>query len=183
MRALSKRESRLVAVMILIIALVLADLIVVQPLISGFTERAQARRDLAMRYAANQRLIAAIPRLVREAARHDAALGRFVLAAPDAGAAADVLHQRVQSAVNAVGGSFRGSEDLPPTPGAVATRASLRLTTAQLARAIALLENGSPLITVTAIATGADDALVTGTATDLDVQLDLTLAFRPAPAR
>jgi len=183
MRALSKREARLVAVLILIAALVLGDWLVVQPLLDGFADRAAARAQLTVRYAANERLIGAVPRLVREAARRDAALGRYVLPARDAGSASDALRQRVQAATSAVGGDFRGSEDGPASPGTVTTRVALRLTSEQLDRLMALLENARPLITVTALSVGADDALVTGRATDLDVQLALSLAYHPARQR
>jgi hypothetical protein len=182
MRALSKREARLVALAILIAALVLADLVLIQPLLDGFADRANARAQLNARYVANARLIGAVPRLVREAARRDAALARFVAPERDAGAAADMLRQRVQSATSAVGGDFRGSEDLPGPPGTAVTRASLRLTAQQLDRLLALIENSRPLITVSALSVGADDALVTGRATDLDVQIEFSLAYH-APAK
>ena len=126
--------------------------------------------------------------MVREAARRETALDRYVLASSDAGAAAEALRSQITAAATTVGGTFRGAEDLPPAPGVVAAHAGLRLNAEQLDRLLALLENGRPLITVTALTVGADDALVTGRATDLDVQLDLALAFRPtanrhAPAR
>jgi hypothetical protein len=177
MRALSKREARLVAVLILIAVLVVTDLALVQPLLDGFADRAEARARLIARYGANERLIAAVPRLVREAERRDRALVRYVLPAHDAGTAADALRQRIQTATSAVGGDFRGSEDVPAPPGVVTTRASLRLTAPQLGRLLALLENSRPLITVTALSVGADDALVTGHATDLDVQIDCNLDY------
>jgi|GEM_PF-1955360 len=183
MRALSKREARLVAVAILIAALVLADLVLVQPLIGGFSDRAATRAQLTDRYVANARLIGAVPRLVREAARREAAIGRFVAPDRDGGAASDALRQRVQSATSAVGGDFRGSEDLPGLPGTAVTRASLRLNAEQLDRLIALIENGRPLITISALAVGADDALVTGRATDLDVQIELSLAYHASAKR
>jgi hypothetical protein len=183
MRALSKREARLIALGILVAALVLADLVLVQPLADGFARRADARAQLATRYVANARLIGAVPRLVREAARRDAALGRFVAPERNAGAASDMLRQRVQSATSAVGGDFRGSEDSAGPPGTAVIRASLRLTAEQLDRLIALIENGRPLITISALSVGADDALVTGRATDLDVQIECSLAYRAAPKR
>ena len=183
MRALSRREARLVAVLILIVALVVADLALVQPLVDGFADRTGARSRLITRYGTNERLIAAVPRLVREAERRDAALIRYVLPAHDASTATDALRQTIQSTTSAVGGDFRGSEDVPAPPGLAATRASLRLTAPQLGRLLAALENSRPLITVTALSVGADDALVTGRATDLDVQMDCSLAYAARHAR
>jgi len=181
MRALSKREARLVALLILVGALVVAGWVVVQPLLEGFNERAAARRQLAERYAANRRLIGAVPRLEREAQRRDEALARFVTPALDAGAASDLLRQRVQAAISSVGGDFRGTEDVPAPARTVVTRASLRVNASQLGRLIAQLENGRPLLNVIALTVSADDALVTGHATYLDVQLELSLAYHPNP--
>ncbi len=171
------------ALLILIAVLVAADLGIVQPLLDGFADRAAARTQLTARYVANARLIGAVPRLVREAGRRDVALARYVAPERDAGAASDMLRQRVQAATSAVGGTFRGSEDVAGSPGTVVTRTSLRLTAPQLDRLIALIENGRPLITISALSVGAEDALVTGRATDLDVQIEVSLAYHAAPKR
>jgi hypothetical protein len=59
----------------------------------------------------------------------------------------------------------------------------LRLTAEQLDRLLALIENSRPLITVSALSVGADDALVTGRATDLDVQIEFSLAYHASAKR
>jgi hypothetical protein len=189
MPALSRREARLLAILLLVTALALLDLVVVEPLLDGFAARAQQRQLLLARYAANDRLIGAIPRLARAAAQRDRLLAGYTLAAPDAASAADSLRDRLQATANAVGGDFHGAEDIVQSPGPagssniVATRVTLRLSAAQLTQFLLVLENTRPFVTITALAVRADDTLVTGQATTLEVTLEAAISFHPAAAR
>ena len=188
MRALSPRESRLLAIALLLAAVTLVDVVVVQPLVGGFAARAEQRQELLAHYAANDRLIGAIPRLGREAAQRDRLLAGYALAAPDAGTAADALRDRLEGAANAVGGDFHGGEDVvrPSNPfGAanrVATRITLRLSATQLTRFLALVQNARPFVTIDALSVSADDTLVTGQATTLEVTLEAAIAYHPPAA-
>jgi len=161
----------------------LLDVVIVQPMLGGFADRARQRQALLARYAANERLIGAIPRLGREAARRDRQLASYRLAAPDAGAAADALRDRLEAAATAVGGDFHGGEDIVGPPGKVVTRVAVRLTAAQLTQFLALVQNARPFVTITALAVSADNTLVTGKATTLDVSLEAAIAYKPAAAR
>jgi hypothetical protein len=194
MQPLSRREARLLAILLLVTALALVDLVVVEPLLDGFAARAQQRQILLARYAANDRLIGAIPRLARAAAQRELLLAGYTLAAPDAASAADALRDRLQAAATSVGGDFHGAEDIaqPPGPGGmssngpantVAIRASLRLSATQLTQFLATLENTRPFVTITALAVRADDTLVTGQATTLEVSLEAAIPYRPASLR
>lgn len=184
MHTLSPRESRLLAVLLLVAVVAVGDLVLVQPVLDGFAARAQQRQQLLARYAANDRLIGAIPRLRRQAAQRDRQVADYTLSAPDAATAADMLRARVEAAAIAVGGDFHGSEDIAPTPGRlpdhIAIRAALRLSAAQLTQALLRLENTRPFITITALSIRADDTLVTGQAATLEVSLEAAIAFRPA---
>ncbi len=183
MRELSPRESRLLAVGLLLVVLLLVDLVVIQPLIDGFGDRARQRQELLARYSANERIIAAIPRLSRQAAMRSKQTALYTLVAADPAAATDSLRDRIQAAANTAGAEFRGSEDLGAAPGMVATRAALRVPAGKLAPLVIAIENSSPLVTVTGLSVSADDALLTGAAASLDVKLDIAIAFRPASAR
>jgi hypothetical protein len=183
MRTLSKRESRLLAVLLLLVAVALVDVVVVQPLLDGFATRAQQRQELLARYAANDRLIGAIPRLGREAAQRERQLTGYTLAAPDAAAASDILRNRLEAAANAVGGDFHGGEDVAGPPGSVATRITLRLSAAQLTQFLMVLENARPFVTINALAISAADTLVTGQSTTLNVNLEVAIAYHPALLR
>ena len=183
MRALAPRESRLIAVLVLVAALALAYLVAIQPLVGGFADRASAREALLTRYAANNRTIAAIPRLGRQAAAHSRQTAHYTLIAADRTAAADQLRDRMQSVANAAGGEFHGAEDVTAAPGTVAARVAMRVPAGKLANVIAAIENAPPYLTITGLAVSADDALVSGTASNLDVKLDIAIAFRPAATR
>ncbi|WP_420383917.1 type II secretion system protein GspM [Novosphingobium sp.] len=183
MRALAPRESRLVAVLLLIAALGLFDLVVVDPLISGFAARAQQREALQARYAANERTIAAIPRLSRQAAARAHQADLYTLNAADMPTAADALRDRMQAAANAVGAEFHGAEDLPGAPGMIAARVAMRVPAGKLAPLIAAIENATPLVTIKGLSVSADDALLSGAAASLDVKLEIAIAFHAAARR
>ncbi|WP_179505183.1 MULTISPECIES: type II secretion system protein GspM [unclassified Sphingomonas] len=182
-RPLSPREAKLVAGAILLAAMGLAWLGVVQPIIAGFADRAAQREQLLARQAANDRMIAAVPRLRRAAQEHQRALGAYALKAGDAPAATGQLRAALQAALIAAGGTFRGAEDLPPPPGRVACRLSARLSPDQLGRFLALAQNHRPALVITALAINAEDALVTGRATALDVQLEASAPVFLAASR
>lgn len=183
MRSLSPRESRMLAILILLAVVVLADVLVLQPLIGGFADRAEQRKALLTRYAANERTIAAIPRLGRQAAARNRLNAHYSLAAADRAAAADILRDRMQAAANAVGAEFHGGEEANAAPGMAAVRVALRVPAGKLAPLIAGIENAPPLLTITGLAVSADDALVTSAASSLDVKLDIAIAIHTAAAR
>lgn len=183
MRALSPRESRLVAVLLLLGVLALIDVAVVQPLIDGFAARAAQREVLLARYAANNRTIAAIPRLSRQAAARKPQMALYTLIAADAASAADQLRDRMQAAATTNGGEFHGGEDISAPAGMVGMRVALRVPAGKLATLITAIENAKPLVTINGLSVSADDALVTGAASSLDVKLDIAIAFHPAAAR
>lgn len=183
MRALSPREARLVAVLILIALIALVQGLVIGPIISGFAARSAERADLTLRYAANDRMIAAIPRLRRQAQARNAALAGFALHAPDHATATQLLRERLQGQVAAVGGDFRGAEDLSAATGTAACRVRARLTSEQLYRLLALAQNARPALVITSLVIGADDALVTARAATLDVQLDASIPVLAAATR
>lgn len=183
MRPLSPRESRLLAVLLLLAAIALVDVGAIAPLQDGFAARARQRQELLARYAANERLIGAIPRLSRAAAQRDRQLAGYMLAAPDGATAAGLLRDRLEAAATAVGGDFHGAEDIARPPGMVATRAALRLSAAQLTQFLAIVENARPFVTIDSLSVSAADTLVTGKATTLDVTLEAAIADHPAPAR
>lgn len=183
MRPLSRRESRLTALLILVGVIATVQLAIVGPIVAGFADRARERDDLTARYTRNNRIIAGIPRLRREAEARSQVMRDYVLYAPDGGSAAEQLRQRMQSAVLAAGGTFRGGEDIAAPPRTAGTRVTARLSWPQLLAMIARLQQERPYLTITSLAIGADDAAVSGQAGSLDVQLEATLPYSPAAVR
>lgn len=183
MRALSLRERRLVAVLLLIAALACIHLLVIHPILSGFAARAEKREALMLAYQRNARIIAGVPRLRREAERQQATLARFTLAAPNAESGGELLKERLQHAVEAAGGEFRGAEDKTAPSGWVRASAGTRLNAGQLAQLLVSLENGQPYLVINSLLVTADEALITRGPSQLDVQIEATLPLRAAAAR
>lgn len=183
MRTVSPRESRLIAVLVLIALVAVAQALIVGPLVAGFAARAAERTELATRYAANDRMIAAIPRLRRQAETRTRAMQAFALHASDPAQATELLRDRLQAQITAVGGDFRGSEDLTAPAGSAACRIRARLSSEQLARLLVLAQNARPALVVSSLVVGADDALVAARAATLDVQLDVSIPVLAAAAR
>jgi hypothetical protein len=183
-RSLSPRQSQAAAVLILLALLAFLAFVIVGPLIAGFQERAAQRDQLALQYSANARNIAAIPRLRRMAEAHEHLLGDFLLDAPDAASAGEALRQRLQTAIVALGGEFRGGEDIASTDnGRAAVRITARLSEGQLKQLLASAQNSKPYLSITTLVIGADEALVTGQASALDVQIEASIPYRPAAKR
>lgn len=183
MRRLSRNESRLIALLILVAMLVLFDLAVVSPILAGFAERAEQRALLIRRYEANDRMIAAIPRLGRLAEARSRAAADYAMAATDSASAGEMLRARLQSAVLAAGGQFLSGEDVAAPANTAAARITVRIAWAQLPGLLASLQNRRPFLTISSLAIGADDALVTGRTTTLDVQIEAAIPTRAAATR
>ena len=182
-RTLPRRQSQAAAILILLAVATLIYLVIIGPLISGFSERAAQRAQLVLQYRANNRNITAIPRLRRTADAHERLLSDFVMTAPDAATAGEALRQRLQTAIITLGGDFRGGEDITAPSGKAAARVTARISASKLNQLLASTQNDKPFLTLTALVIGADEALVTGQISTLDVQIEASIPFRPAAKR
>lgn len=180
MRPFSLRERKLVAVLILLALIGLCYLLIVGPIASGFAARAEFRQQLGLRYAHNQRTIAAVPRLRRQAERQRAAVSAFVIEVRSIEAGREQLKQRLQQDIGRIGGELREPRDAEGRPGWARAGVSARLTLAQLTRLLAELQNQPPYLVVESLTVGADDALVTGQSSLMDVELDVSIPLRRA---
>ncbi len=185
MRPLAPRERKLVAVGLLIGAVAAAWLGVAAPLIGGFKARAERREQLLTRYRNGQRLLAAIPvlRTEAQAARQSSAVYRIT--APSDGLAADALKRRLAASLTEAGGAVSAVQqvqtDIPA--GWISVRADAQINLTQLDASIRRLENESPYVVVEYVSLGADRALQSGRSAPLDVRLQVSALFHPAPAR
>jgi general secretion pathway protein M len=185
MNPLTARERRLLAIGILVVALGLFWLALLQPLVGGFFDRAEQRRQLTDTYLRNERLIAALPvwRTAAEAQRRDA--GRFAILAPAESAAVEALKERIQHVASDEGFTVKGLEDLQSDagPGAVRVRADATLTLTQLYETLRRLENEGAYVAIDYLSVSADAAATSGRSGPLDVRLELSAAWRPGGAR
>jgi hypothetical protein len=181
MRPLSARERRLVALGLLALALALVWLLLVTPVLAGFSARAAERDQLRATLARNERLLAALPQLRRAAELQRRTSGRFGLAAADAGQAREALKQRLATTLTSVGGAVASVQDLEAElpAGWVGARADATLTLSQLHESLRRLGNEEPYVAVEYISVGAGG----GVSPTLEVRLEVSAPHRPPLAR
>ncbi|MBO9579633.1 MAG: hypothetical protein J7498_01930 [Sphingobium sp.] len=183
MGSISARERRLIALLILTALGALIWMLIVAPLMNGFTTRQERREQLALQYQHNLRTIGGIPRLRRQAEREAKAIVDFQISSANLEGGREWLKARVQRAIEKSGGEFRDAGDAEGRPGWAKVRATARLTLPQLAAALEQIQNAPPWLIVETVTITANDALVTGQSSSMDVQLEASVPLRAAAAR
>ena len=182
MMVLSARERKLVALGLLVGVVVLVEGLVVQPILSGFAERADERAGLALQFAHQEQTIASLPRL-RQMARASAARQRaYVAMAASPDAAGSTLEDRLRLAAESVGGEYRAGDHDGTGPQRVRARAVVRMPIDKLALWLEHLENEQPYLVVEQLGIGADAALASQKAEALDVKIEVSVPFARASA-
>lgn len=182
MKATSARERRLVALLILIAAVAALWLGVLHPLLAGFTERASQREDLRQRYAANERLIARIPRLRRSAEVIERNRTAYGLAAPNAAQGGELLRERLETALGAAGGELRASEVLEGEEGWARAAVSATVSNQQMLAWLTALTGQPPYLAVESLTISADRATTSNSLDLMEVRLEATIPLL-APVR
>lgn len=182
MKAMSPRERRLVALLILIAAVAALWLGVLHPLFSGFSERAEQREDLRQRYAANERLIARIPRLRRSAEAIERSRADYGLAASDAAQGGELLRERLETTLGGAGGELRASEVLEGEQGWARAAVSASVRNDQLLAWLAALTGQPPYLAVENLTISADRATTSNTLDLMEVRIEATIPLL-APVR
>jgi len=185
MRPLTPRERRLVALGLLVLAIGLVWLVLIGPLVGGFVDRAEQRRELANTYRRNERLIAALPALRASAEAQRVNAARFAVAAPSEPLAVEVLKERLQHLATDEGFAVTAIEDLQADApaGDIKLRADVTLTLTQLYETMKRLESEDAYVVVDYISVSADRSLAAGRLAPLDVRLELSTAWRPTRGR
>ena len=181
MRPLADRERKLVALLILIALLAFGYLLVLGPILTGLSDRGSRREMLSLQYAANQRAVATIPRLLRQARKQRADLDGLVIEAPTISAGSALLQEQLQRTVESLGGELREVGDASGDDGLVRAKGVARLTLDQLARLLTALQNQTPHVTTESLTISADRALISGHLEPMDVSLEISIPLaRPA---
>jgi len=175
MRSLSAREQRLVALLILAAVCAAGWLMVVAPIVSGFSERAERRSALLQQYQANQRIIGSIPRLRRQVERQRDDLRSFALSAATPAAASLALQERVQRVIEDVGGEARAIEEVAATGAETRVRATAQMSLAQIATALARLQNEPAYATIETLDVTADQAVISGKLEPMEVGFEVSV--------
>ena len=93
------------------------------------------------------------------------------------------MTDRLQTIVEQAGGEFRAGYDGEEQPGWARVRATARMTLPQLTVALQQLRTTPPYPVIESLSIDAEDALVTGRSSILDVDIEASLPLRPTPTR
>lgn len=174
---LTRRESKLVAVGILVALLAAIWLGAVQPIIHGFQSRSQERTRLIAEQERDERLIAASPLWqARRAALMSDALA-YALPVRDTASAGQAATELVSNTIARTGGEVRDLHEQAGSDGLARVHADLRLNLTQLSMCIKLLEDQKPFAIVESLSIAADPAASAGRPATLDVGIDLAVPF------
>lgn len=184
MRPLASRERRLLALGILLAVVAVFWLAVLGPLIGGFFDRAQARRDLIATYQRNERVVRSLPRWRELAEAQRRTADRFAITAPNEQQAVEALKERILHLAAEDGYSVSAVQDLQANAaaGQVKVRADLLLSLRQLYASLRRLGAEGTYVVVEYISISADRAFATGHAAPLAVRLELSADWRPGRA-
>ncbi len=127
-----------------------------------------------MRYAANERLIARIPGLLRAAEKVEARKALFGVAAPDAAQGGEMLRERLEASLAAARGELRTSEVLEGEAGWVRASATGVVSNDQLVAWLAAIANQPPYLSVESLTVGADRAINSNRLDLMDVRIEAT---------
>lgn len=178
MRKLSVRESRLVAVLILVAAVALVALVVIGPIVDGFRDRAQKREQLGQQFLINERRIASLNVLQREAVRQDDAIRGMFLSAPDADEAGEALREQIEGVAQAAKVNIKATEAMQGAEDDwVRAALEVQVTDAQLIDLLARINTIKPGVVVDSVAVTAADALTNLESDTLDVRIEASAPF------
>lgn len=180
MRALSPRESRLVAIGILVAIIASVWLLFDNLVLNGFAERASTRESLLETYARNQRILSGIPVWQEQLEEQRRSAGRYAIAAPTDALAAEQLKNRLSRMASESGGTLTAIQDIEDGApnGFVRVRADMQMTLGQLYKTLARLESEEPYVVVESLSVVADHALQTGHLGPMAVRIEVSSAVR-----
>lgn len=182
-RQLSSRERRLLALLILIAFAALCYLLAIEPIVEGYSVRAARRQQLETIYRHNQKTIASVPLLRRQAEQQRKITDRFTIRAATIEDGRELLKTRLRRAIEHAGGEYREGSDGDGRTNWAKVRAKARMTLPQLTSVLAQLQNQPPWLVIDTLAISADDALVTGKSTEMDIEIEASIPLRTAAAR
>lgn len=149
MRGLTPRESRLVALGLLVGAVTLVYGLIVQPLIDGFADRATEHEELTAEYRRGGRVLDGAAGWRAAAAAQTESAPRFALLAEDAPAAAQQLRDLLEASFTGAGAKIRSSGERPaPRPDWVGAGLELEASQPQVHEALQNLAAEHPQVVV-----------------------------------
>lgn len=179
MNDLTARERKLLAIGILVALIALVWLAIISPIINGFGERAAERERLAARFAANERLIASIPRLRSAIETRAVDAGNYRIEGESFAAVTEALKERLGSEIASGGGELRAVQEVGDSPGWARAWVEARMSLPQLINTLEKVQNRPPYLAVNSLTIAADRALQSGKLDLMDIRIE---ASSPAAA-
>jgi general secretion pathway protein M len=185
MRSLSAREQKLIAAGILALAIGLVWLLIVGPILGGFSQRADERKTLLATYRRDQHILAGIPIWRADAEQQRRTAAAFALLEPSQAQATEALKSRIAGLAGQEGFTVKSIQDTQPDPKAskVRVRAQLVLSLPQLYESLRRLQTEEPYVSVEYVSISADRASETGHLGQMDVLLEVAADWRLAGPR
>lgn len=173
------------AIGVLVLAIGLIWLVLIGPLVAGFSDRAAERDQLRATLQRNARLMPALPvwRAAAEAQR--ATSPRFSIAAPSEQLAVEALKARVTKLAADEGFAVTGIEDLQAdaAPGSIRVRVDMAVSLTQLDDVIRRLESEGSYVVFDYLSITADRSAAAGRLAPIDVRMELSSDWRPVGSR
>lgn len=183
MKAVSSRERKLVALLILMALVSGLWLFIVNPIVAGFAERGAEKSQLSQQFANNERLIAQVTRLRKSAEQLNMQKGDFFLSAPSGEAATEILKLRLSETVEAAQGQVRTLQGRTATSRRVGASVQAQLTNDQLVDVLARLGKLVPYVVFDSVEIVAERALVSGNLDVMDVRIEISSEYDRIAAR
>ena len=174
MKALSPRERRLVAILILVAAIAAIWFGLISPLFTGFSDRAEQRVQLQQQFVRNERQIATIARLRRSIEQQRLSNADYRTPGDTVTAAAETLKERLSNLVSAGGGELRAVQDVSDRPGWARIWVEARMSLPQLVSTLTKVQNQTPFLAVNGVTISADRALQSGKLDIMDVRIEVS---------
>jgi len=180
MKPLSPRESRIVAIGILVGLVAVLWLGIVGPLIEGFGDRSDTRATLLETYARNQRVLAELPMWKEQLEQQRQTNSQFAMTAPTQALAAEQLKSRLTRMAGEEGGTLTSLQDVEDgvPDGFVRIRADMQMTLGQLYKSLVRLETEEPYVVIESLSVAADRALQTGHLGPMAVRVEISAPVR-----
>ncbi len=175
MKPLTPREHKLVALGLLAALIALVWLVMIQPVIGGFGERADRREALVVQYVQNARLVARIAVLRRAAEEQRKRGSAFAIFAPNAEQASERLKERLEASLIRTGGELRSTESVTAPQGWVRASAAAVVTNDQLVNWLGLLGSEEPYLAMESLTVAADRALNSNRPDIMDVKIEVSI--------
>lgn len=183
MRTLSARERKLLAIALVLAAVAFVWLALVQPLVSGFSERAERRAQLSQDYVQNERLIGRIAVLRRAAEAQRSKAADYAIAAENAGQAGELLKTRLAESFGRAGGELRAADAVESKSNWVRAGVTGVMSYDQLIALLDRLPQEPPYLVLEALSVNADRAVNSNNLDLMDVHLEASIPFTPAKSR